>query len=120
MSGSRLRRPNSPASALDRGAGWRRRRAGLLGGEQAEALEDLIDGVIVVNDGDDLHLGAAARAKERVDLVDALHVHRARRPAPRPSRGVHSGEDTYLMAPGIRAGGLKRVWMDLDPLPGAS
>jgi hypothetical protein len=37
-------------------------------------LEDLEDRVFLVDDGDDLHLRAAARAEERVDLVDSSSV----------------------------------------------
>ncbi|MBI2920635.1 MAG: hypothetical protein HYY18_06075 [Planctomycetes bacterium] len=32
--------------------------------------EGFVDHVLVVDDGDDFHLGAAAGAEERIDLVD--------------------------------------------------
>ena len=56
-----------------RGSGRRRggvRGAGFLGGEEAEVAEDFVDGVFFGDDRDNFHLGAAARAEERIDLVD--------------------------------------------------
>jgi len=60
---------------------------GLLGRE-LEALANCLGGTEVDDEGEDLHLGAAEQAQERVDLVDAANQ---LRPAEPGTSGVGAG-----------------------------
>ena len=65
-------------------------RLGLLGRE-LEALADRLGGAEIEDEGEDLHLGAAERAQERIDLVDAADELR-------PGQPCASGELVVILA----------------------